>query len=230
MIRRLITNSTFVLALALGLSSQATADIVFSEDFNGATITSNNSWTIVDNIAGGGTTTFDLNGSSGGHEAANYTGGTGRAADASSDQGGVGDYDTELISPVIDLSGYVTGSLDYLINYQAVGVPSRDRVDVDWSIDGSSWANLQRWDTDSGSFRAGPGVAASHDLPDSAFVSTFQFRYRYYHFEPSDGTKWEWYAQVDDVRLNASAVPEPSAVFLLGIAGSSLAFIRRRRK
>ncbi len=70
----------------------------FSEDFESWPPTG---WSVVDNISGGGVV-WDLDST---YADTNYTGGSGHAADANSDANALVDYDTELRTPVLDLSG-----------------------------------------------------------------------------------------------------------------------------
>ncbi len=71
-------------------------------------------WVVADNeMSGVAWTSIALSGESG-----NFTGGTGEAASVSSDVAGAAEFDTELWSPPFDTTGWITVTLDYLVNYQ----------------------------------------------------------------------------------------------------------------
>ncbi|MEZ5464099.1 MAG: hypothetical protein R3F22_02515 [Lysobacteraceae bacterium] len=141
----------------------------------------------------------------------NQTPGSGNAACADSDETNIAGapYDAELWTNRIDLSSATAATLHfnaaYNDNSNGTGT-SNDLFDVDISTDGaSSWTNLQRWDED----HWGPGEAASLDL--TAFVGqNVVIRYRY------TGSSWNWWAQVDDLRLDCEGVPTPGAIFADG--------------
>ncbi len=130
----------------------------------------------------------------------NYTGGAGGAACASSDAFGTTEYDTELRSPPIDLTGYITATLSYLANYQ--NFAQLDFLDLDISTDGGSgWTNLLSWNEDHGAFRSTPGEAVSVDLSAYVGLSGLILRWRYY--DPNAGD-FDWYAEIDDISLACS--------------------------
>ena len=149
-------------------------------------------WTVIDDSAGGGgidwTTTVDAANCG----ISNLTGGSGEAACADSDAGGAGSpaYDTQLISPAFDLSDASYASLDFRAYYREYS--GSDFFDVDiW--DGASWSNLLHWD------ETHSGTELSFDLASYIGQSDLQVRFRY------AGPGWDWYAQVDDVSLQACA-------------------------
>jgi uncharacterized repeat protein (TIGR01451 family) len=118
----------------------------------------------------------------------NNTGGTGNAADADSDWCGSGTtMDTALLTPAMDLTGYVSAQLKLKAYYDDWS-SADDSFAVDVSSDGgSSWTNLLTW---AGADQ--PGQDLQFDLTPYAsanvvvrFVAVFPGYY--------------WNAQVDDV-------------------------------
>ncbi len=165
----------------------------FGEDFEGGV--PSGSWSTVDNIPAG---TFWAESSFWGD--ANYTGGTGDAAESSSDAWGPDYYDTELVSPVIATASLPANpTLTYLANFQ--NYAGRDNFDVDINVDGGGWVNLLSWNEDHGGFFAAPGEAVALDLTTQlAGATDFQLSWRYYDLgNVSD--PWFWYVQIDDVSI-----------------------------
>jgi len=151
-------------------------------------------WTVIDNGGSG----VVWNNVAGSLEAGNYTGGAGDAASVSSDLAGTAEFDTELRSPAIDLSGATSVGLHYLANYQ--NFLDRDFLDVDFSTDGgSSWTNLLSWNEDHGTRRDVPGECVNLDLSAHAGAPSFQLRFRYHDPQTAD---WDWYAQIDELRVD----------------------------
>jgi uncharacterized repeat protein (TIGR01451 family) len=137
-------------------------------------------WQIVDN---GGTCVWESTTTTGDP---NLTGGSGPAADANSDACGLGaTMDTELLTPSMDLTGYVSAQIKfnaYYNDYSAI-----DSFGVDVSSDGgSSWTNLLSWD---GADQ--PGQEVQLDLTPYA-SATVVVRFTYV-------SGWDYNAQVDDV-------------------------------
>ena len=125
----------------------------------------------------------------------NYTGGTGMAAQASSDDFGSASYDTSLISPVLDFSAVMSATLEFEANFQ--NFAGYDFFEVYVSYDkGVNWTNLLSWNEDHGSF-SGPGEHVV--LPIAGGSMDTQIRFRYY--DPV--SHWNWFAQVDDVVITA---------------------------
>ncbi len=166
----------------------------FSEDFENWPLSD---WTIVDNVSGGGLA-WNSNKAYGDH---NYTGGGGLAADVNSDANRDVPYDTELVSPAIDVSGLPGLTLFYKANYQDLN-DGGDTFDLDISTDGgSTWTNLLQWDENHGTFYNTPGEDVSLDLTSAiGSASSFQLRWHYY---TSDSSPWDWYAQIDEVKIGS---------------------------
>ncbi|MDW8069660.1 MAG: S8 family serine peptidase, partial [Anaerolineae bacterium] len=146
-------------------------------------------WSIVNN---GGDCVWESTATTGRY---NYAGGQGYAADADADWCGSGTtMDTELRTPVLDLSGYITAALDFVASYyDAWG--DDDYFEVDVSSDGgATWTNVLHWEEDHSAY--GPGERVSIDL--TPFLSN-QVMIRFRYVAPG----WDWWAQVDQVRITA---------------------------
>jgi uncharacterized repeat protein (TIGR01451 family) len=180
---------------------------ILFEDFEGVFTST---WTIADNAMAGGAVWSNVAGSG---ETGNWTGGTGDAASASSDQN-LGAFDTELWSPAFDLPAGGFARVDYLANFQDLsGV---DFLDLDISTDGgSSWTNLLRWNEDHGVFRSS-GEEVSVDLSAYTGMTGLILRWHYYS---TTGT-WQWYAQVDDVEV----VHQPADFFTYDAGSNSVLY------
>ena len=198
-----------VAAVAM-LAGSAYGAVILSEDFEGAWPPAG--WSVVDNAGTGvawNTATF--------WGASNYTNGSGEAAMVDSDAFGTAEFDTELWTPVLDLTGAPSGDLTFTANYQ--NFANEDFFDVDYSTDGgATWTNLMSWNEDHGGFRAPPGEDVSLTIPGGGMTIV-----RFYYYDPAT-SDWEWYIQIDDVLVDA--IPAPSTLALLGLGGLA---IRRRR-
>lgn len=194
-------------------------------------------WTVIDNEAGGPVWT-NLAGCG---ESGNFTNGSGDTACVSSDVFGSAEFDTELRTPVIDLSTYTApAALTFLVNYQ--NFAASDFFDVDVSTNGAAgpWTNLLSWNEDHGAFRATPGEAVNLDI--SSVVGQANVMFRFHYYDPNSGD-WDWYAQVDDVVVDATAGPtgtpyvepqqlpatSPSVLALLGLLLAGIAFVVMRK-
>ncbi len=136
-------------------------------------------WTVVDNTTGGGWTFIDD-----GHRG-NLTGGDGGFAIVDSDRLGSGrTQDTELRTPVVDLSGQTAPVIGFNSDYRSFGSST---ADVDLSIDGGqTWATVLH---QTASVR-GP-VLNQIPVPQAAGQPAVQVRFRY------TGT-WAWWWEVDN--------------------------------
>ncbi len=144
-------------------------------------------WTVVNNSPGGivWTTTADP-----ACEVPNYTNGSGEAACADSDAAGSGapPYDTELVTPPIDMTAWGAAVLDVKAYYNDITTGANDRFEVDvW--DGSSWTNELSWDEDHMPEDFSMNLSAYAGLP------VMQLRFRYF------GNGYDWYALVDDIAV-----------------------------
>jgi len=164
-------------------------------------------WTIVDNVPGGGLT-WESNSAYGD---GNYTGGAGLAADVNSDDNPYTDYDTDLVSPVIDPTTLTSKNLTYKANFQSFS--GMEALDLDIkNVGDAGWTNISHWTTDNGSPFSLPGVTTAVDLT-TYITGNFQLRWRYY---TSEGAPWDWYAQVDEVSLGADCIPIPGYGLVIG--------------
>lgn len=135
-------------------------------------------------------------------EAANYTGGRGGAACASSDLAGPQAYDTQLRTHSFSLVGETSARVEFLVNYQDFA--SGDALYLDASTDGgASWTNLaQATTTDFGTFRGLPGAYLAVDLVSLLGDPDVRLGWRYVNH--ASGAS-DYYVQIDNVRLACGA-------------------------
>jgi subtilisin family serine protease len=170
----------------------------FSENFETWPLTG---WTIVDNIVGGGLV-WDSNAAYGD---SNWTSGAGLSADVNSDKNMGVDYDTELITPVIDpttlaseILSYRTRFVKYSLGSEAFDLDIKNAGDLDWT-------NISSWTTSQSGL-------ISVDLA-SYITGNFQLRWHYYTPKVDP---WDFYAQVDEVGIGSDCVPTPSTGLVIG--------------
>ena len=182
-------------------------NVGFTEDFETWPLTD---WTIQDNAGEGVVWDSALNTWSG----VNYTGGAGDAAEVNSDMALYTPFDTELITPPIDPATLPGLMLTYLANYQNYG--GFDYLDLDISTDGgTTWTNILSWNEDHGAFKAAPGEQVAVDLTPYIPAGTTAFQLRWHYYDPVSGAStWDWYAQIDQVRIGA-CVPDAAVNSLL---------------
>ncbi|MGH8960687.1 MAG: carboxypeptidase regulatory-like domain-containing protein [Jatrophihabitantaceae bacterium] len=137
-------------------------------------------WTVKDDNGSGGVWTTDDAGARG-----NLTGGSGKFAIIDSDHLGIGNsQDTELISPVVDLSKDTSPVVGLASDYKAF---SNSVADIDYTVDGgTTWANVSHLTTTS---QQGPLEIA---LPGAAGQKAVQVRFHY-------TGSWAYYWEVDNV-------------------------------
>ena len=190
-------------------------------------------WAVVDN-AGSGVVWTNLANCG---DPGNWTGGSGDLGCVSSDDAGIAEFDTELRTPVIDLSTSIApASLTFNANYQ--NFANLDFLDVDVSTNGAAgpWTNLLTWNEDHGTQDGTPGEAVNLDIASVVGQANVMFRFRYYDPNQAD---WDWYAMVDDVVVTATVggnppaeVPTLSEVGLGGLAlllaGAGFLVLRRQ--
>lgn len=140
----------------------------------------------------------DLSASTGCGEEANFTGGRGGAACASSDLAGPQAYDTQLRTHSFSLAGVSSARVEFLLNYQDFA--GGDALTVDYSLDGGeTWTPLaQSESTDFGAFRALPGATVSIDLGPAIGNPDVRLGWRYVNHGSSAS---DYYVQIDDIRL-----------------------------
>lgn len=167
-------------------------DTVLSETFDSGIP---GDWTVIDN-EGAGLVWTDLAGSG---MPANNTNGTGDCAAVDSDGAGAVDFDTELWTPVIDLSNATGTALLFAAYYE--NYINRDYFDVDVSTDGGTvWTNVLSWNEDHGT------EDVNIDLSAYDGMSSVIIRFRYYDLVAN----WDWYVQVDDVLVDATIAQQPT--------------------
>ena len=141
-------------------------------------------WAVVDNIGNGQEWVFDDPADRG-----NLTGGTGGFAIVDSDfYGPEESQDTELVTPVIDLTTVDAPQIQFDMDYLDYSVTA-EISDVDLSIDGgTTWENVFR--------QEGTSLRTAHielDIPQAANQANVQVRFHYY-----DATFSFWW-EVDNV-------------------------------
>lgn len=150
------------------------------ESFDGTTTPAD--WTVVNNTTGGGWT-FTDDGARG-----NLTGGSGGFAIIDSDHLGTGqNQDTELRSPVLDLTGQAAPAIRFNSDWRAF---SGSFGDLDLSLDsGATWTNLVHNVANA----RGPALV-NVPIPQAAGSTTAQVRWRYVG-------AFGWWWQVDNVHV-----------------------------
>ncbi len=164
-------------------------------------------WTIVNN-AGTGGLVWNSNLSYGD---SNYTGGAGLAADVNSDRNQYKRYNTELITPLIDPDTLVNLTLTYRANFQVYS--GNEALDLDIkNVGDPTWTTISHWVENHGSLYSLPGETVTIDLTPYV-TGDFQLRWHYY---TSELTPWDWYAQVDEVKIGVDCALIPSAGLVVG--------------
>jgi hypothetical protein len=162
------------------------------EDFEGGVPPAD--WTVVDNAGTGvtwNTNTF--------WNAVNKTTGSGISATCDSDEAGIAEFDTELVTPSYDFCGATGAGLNAALWYENYG--GLDYLDIDVSTDGGgSWTNILSWHEDH--------FQEDVSLDMSAFDGMPSVTIRFHYYDPNSGD-WDWDAQVDNFELTSdgSIVP-----------------------
>jgi hypothetical protein len=160
-----------------------------SEDFGGAFPPAG--WTVVNN---GGSCVWVGNNPGG---RANLTGGSGAFAVADSDACGSGTtMNTNLVTPVVDVSTMATVILEFKYDYYNLSSGETAAVDIS-ANGGGSWTNLFTWNTS----HRGPATYTEDVTALVGGSTQAQIRFRY--IAPG----WDWWFEVDDVKLFDPADP-----------------------
>ncbi len=131
----------------------------------------------------------------------NYAGGSGEAADADSDVCGSNTtMDTSLLTPVLNIPGATSVTLDFVAGYNDLTSGGGDFFEVRVAVDGGSWTQVLYWDEDHDGY--GPGEAVSLDLSSliAGGASTLQIEFHYVC------DSWDWWAEVDQVSVTADQI------------------------
>ncbi|MFK3979507.1 S8 family serine peptidase [Micromonospora sp. NPDC050397] len=173
--------------------SVSVGDPLLSQTFDGDSAPAG--WSVVNRTDGGGWTFVDEGGRG------NQTGGTGGFAIVDSDRFGNGQtQDTDLRSPVLDLTGVTAPYLRFNSDLWAVG--GDNAADVDVSTDGGeSWANVWHQNTS----RRGP-LVEEVPLTPAAGRANVKIRFRY-------AGSFAWWWQLDNLQLvNRVCTPVPGGL------------------
>lgn len=176
---------------APGYHTQSGVDII-NENFDAGTQPAG--WTVVDNLGNGQVWLFvDPEGQP------NQTGGSGLYASANSDFYGLsGEQDTELRTPVMDLSAASGVHLEEDTWYRSLG----DNADTDVSTDGgSTWTNVAAWTSS----------VQGHETFDISAIAgghaNVMVRFHYYN------AFFAWWWQMDNVHIfTTSCVTSPGGL------------------
>jgi hypothetical protein len=198
----------------------------FSEDFNSGTL---GGWTVNDILGGSDVIGWDLNSNvvDGSDVRANFTTGDAGAIHVDSDAfgTGAGAYNIAIESPIFN----VGTETDIGFFHMFRSIDGTDFGHVEISNDGGATWNTETTYTDTQGTIPGfpyttPTAGGVQDFVSLAAYQgqDIQLRFRY------EGDSWDWWWQVDNVATVASAIPEPSAIGIIGLAGM-VGLIRRRR-
>jgi uncharacterized repeat protein (TIGR01451 family) len=171
--------------------------VAYSENFDAAGIPVD--WTIVDGFSDGFTWYSD--------DATDPAGcantdpnppiaGTWATVDSDCTGSGVA-MDEELISPVIDLTGISTVTLEFDHYFNWLG-PEKADVDVRSSLTAGAWINVAQWLADTNN----PEHAVIDITAHAANVNDLQIRWHYYDAE------FEWFWHVDNVAITYPTAAE----------------------
>jgi hypothetical protein len=146
-------------------------------------------WTVTDNAGTSAVWRFDDPAGRG-----NLTGGAGSFAITDSDYYGFVDMDTELRTPVMDMSGSSEVDLEFSTDFYFNAGYGDEKADVDVSVNGAAgpWTNV--WHKEGADY-PGP-ITESIDISSIAGgESTVMVRFRYHD------AYFDWWWQVDDVLI-----------------------------
>ncbi len=137
------------------------------------------------------------------------------AAIADSDRAGFVNMDTNLVSPVIQVSSLTSKVLNFDVLYRSF--TGADKLEVDVNVDGSGWTNVSSLPQDNVLKKV------SFDLTTMlAGATTVQVRFHYFD------ANFEWYALVDNVAFGSKTCVPTSGSVVSGFvkdANTNLALI-----
>jgi hypothetical protein len=159
-----------------------------SEAFNAASLPTN--WTVVST----GWSFSDPGGRG------NQTGGSGNFAIVDSDKAGNVALNTELRTPLMDLSALTAVTLTFKSDFHYYSGGDAEVADVDVSVNGASgpWANVWRR---SGVDDRGPKTYTIDLTALAAGQANVMIRFHYYN------ARYEWWWEIDDVQLGQCLPP-----------------------
>lgn len=228
-------RTLMIAAFAAMATTSALAVTVYSEDFDAGLAAS--TFTVVNDIAGSPVVWDDMAASANGNYAT--AAGQTNALTADSDwwgitsNGGYRDsFDTTAFSSTFSLVNMMNATLSFDVNFQKngtngnVGAGDEDRLEVMARSGNGAFTILDTIASDIGGlFVNNTGSNLSYSLAAFDGLDDVQVAYRFVDLG-GPGT-WEWYAQIDNVNVDAEAVPEPATMAILaGVA----ALVARRRK
>lgn len=176
--------------------SFTTGSTFYSETFDTGALPGG--WSVVDDAGTGAVWRFDDPGSR-----TNMTGGSGNFAIADSDNAGAVAMDTELRSPVLNLSGYSAVSLKFRTYFESW---DNEVCDVDVSANGVAGPWTTVWSKSGGNY--GPALEQLDISAQAARQSNVVIRFHYYN------ATYEYYWQVDEVELAGTLAPSRKTLSL----------------
>lgn len=175
-------------------------------------------WQVINNVGSAGWSFNNPGGRS------NLTGGAGGFAIADSDHAGSGvSMNTELRTPVMDLSALSAVTLTFKTDFRYYTGSLAEVADVDVSVNGAAgpWTNVWRKTTD---YR-GPKTETLDLTALAAGQANVMVRFHYYN------AVFEWWWQVDEVRIGSCTVVQagvplltPAAAEKTGLPGETLTY------
>ncbi|WP_376692853.1 carboxypeptidase regulatory-like domain-containing protein [Wenzhouxiangella sp. EGI_FJ10409] len=125
-----------------------------------------------------------------------------RAAAADSDACGSGSAsDTSLVTPSFSLAGASTAAVDFDLAIRSL---SATTVDVDISVDGGAWQNVESWQGEDVAYPNDPVLPQNLDLSAWAGEDDVRLRWRYQ-------AGWDYWVVVDDVEVTSDNAGVPWA-------------------
>lgn len=148
-------------------------------------------WTVIDNAGSGKTWTFGNPGLR-----TNNTGASGSFAIADSDHAGYFDMDTELRSPVFNLSTFSSVALSFKTDFYYALTGGTAAVDISSNGAAGPWTNI--WQKTS--YYRGPKSEHINISALAAGKADVMIRFHYYD------AHYAWYWQVDDVMVSTTSI------------------------